>query len=64
MCIVGTIARATANSLSLIIFIVVGLAGGMYGRSVGGGVGTVIMAISCGFTDASFGRRVRQIEKK
>jgi len=48
MFIVGTIARATAGSLSsAILFIVVALGGGMFGKSVGGGIGTVIMAISC-----------------
>jgi hypothetical protein len=48
MFIVGTIARATAGTLSsAILFIVVALGGGMFGKSLGGGIGTVIMAISC-----------------
>jgi len=47
MFIVGTVARATAGSLSNILFIIVALSGGMYGKSVGGGIGTVVMAISC-----------------
>ena len=48
MFIVGTIARATAGTLSsAILFVVVALGGGMFGKSLGGGIGTVIMAISC-----------------
>jgi uncharacterized protein YjbI with pentapeptide repeats len=47
MFIVGTIARAVAGTLSNILFIIVALSGGMFGKSVGGGIGTVIMAISC-----------------
>lgn len=47
MFIVGTIARAAAGSLSNILFIAVALTGGMFGKNVGGGIGTVIMAISC-----------------
>ena len=47
MFIVGTVARATAGSLSNILFIIVALSGGMYGKSVGGGIGTVIMAVGC-----------------
>jgi hypothetical protein len=47
MFIVGTIARTAAGALSNILFIVVALSGGMFGKSVGGGIGTVVMAISC-----------------
>ena len=47
MFIVGTIARAAAGTVSNILFIVVALSGGMFGRSVGGGIGSVIMAIAC-----------------
>jgi uncharacterized protein YjbI with pentapeptide repeats len=47
MFIVGTVARATAGTLSNILFIIVALSGGMFGKSVGGGIGTVIMAIGC-----------------
>ena len=47
MFVVGTIARATAGTLSNILFVIVALTGGMFGKSVGGGIGTVIMAISC-----------------
>ena len=48
MFVVGTIARATAGTLSSgVLFLVVALGGGMFGKSVGGGIGTVIMAISC-----------------
>ena len=47
MFIVGTIARATANTLSAILFLVVAVAGSTFGKSIGGGVGAVIMALSC-----------------
>jgi hypothetical protein len=47
MFIVGTIARAVAGTLSNVLFLIVALSGGMFGKSVGGGIGTVIMAISC-----------------
>jgi len=49
MFVVGTIARAAAGTLSNIIFIIVALAGGMFGKSVGGGIGTVLMAVSCAY---------------
>jgi pentapeptide repeat protein len=48
MFVVGTVARAAAGTLSsTILFVVVALGGGMFGKSIGGGLGTVIMAISC-----------------
>ncbi|HET6993588.1 MAG TPA: pentapeptide repeat-containing protein [Chitinophagaceae bacterium] len=47
MFIIGTFARAAAGTLSNILFLVVALSGGMFGRSIGGGIGTVIMAIAC-----------------
>lgn len=47
MFMVGTIARAAAGTLSNILFLIVACSGGMFGRSVGGGIGTVIMAIAC-----------------
>jgi hypothetical protein len=47
MIVIGTIARAVAGSLSNILFLIVALSGGMFGRSVGGDVGTVVMAIAC-----------------
>jgi uncharacterized protein YjbI with pentapeptide repeats len=47
MFVVGTIARAAAGTLSDLLFIVVALSGAFFGRSVGGGIGTVIMAVSC-----------------
>jgi hypothetical protein len=47
MFIVGTVARAAAGSLSNVLFWVVALSGGMFGRNIGGGIGTVIMAIAC-----------------
>jgi len=48
MLIVGTIARTTAGTLSNLVFIVVALAGSMFSNSVGGGIGTMVLAISCG----------------
>ncbi len=47
MFVIGTVARAAAGSLSNILFLIVALSGGMIGRSVGGGIGTVVMAIAC-----------------
>ena len=47
MFVVGTIARATANTLSVILFLIVALSGGMFGKSIGGGVGSVVMALAC-----------------
>jgi uncharacterized protein YjbI with pentapeptide repeats len=47
MFVVGTISRAVAGVLSNVIFLVVALSGGMFGKSLGGGIGTVIMAIAC-----------------
>jgi hypothetical protein len=48
MFIVGTVARAAAGTLSsTILFIIVAMGGAMFGKSVGGGIGTVILAISC-----------------
>src|SRR6185295_17056715 len=47
MFIIGTVARAAAGSLSNILFLIVALSGGMFGRSVGGGIGTVVMAVAC-----------------
>lgn len=49
MFVVGTVARAVAGSLSSIIFLVVALSGGIFGRSVGGGVGTIVMALACAY---------------
>ena len=48
MFIIGTVARAAAGTLSTdIMFLIVALGGGMFGKTLGGGLGTVIMAISC-----------------
>jgi pentapeptide repeat protein len=47
MFVVGIIARTAAGAVSNILFVIVALSGGIFGRSVGGGIGTVIMAISC-----------------
>ena len=47
MFIIGTVARAAAGSLSNVLFLVVALSGGMFGKSVWGGIGTVVMALAC-----------------
>ncbi|KIC93033.1 hypothetical protein OI18_20020 [Flavihumibacter solisilvae] len=47
MFIVGTISRVAAGDLSNILFFIVALAGGMFAQSVGGGIGTLVMALSC-----------------
>ncbi len=44
---VGTIARTAAGNLSNILFIIVALSGGIFSKSLGGGIGTLVMAISC-----------------
>jgi hypothetical protein len=47
MFVVGTVARAAAGALSNVVFLVVALAGGMFGRNLGGGIGSVVLAIAC-----------------
>jgi len=47
MVYVGTISRAAAGSLSNILFTIVALAGGMFGKSIAGGIGPVIFAVFC-----------------
>lgn len=48
MFIVGTVSRAAAGSLSSnILFLLVAMGGAFFGRSLGGGLGTVVMAVSC-----------------
>ncbi len=48
MFVVGTVARTAAGSLSsTILFVLVALGGGMFGKSIGGGIGTVVMALAC-----------------
>ncbi|MFL5741949.1 MAG: pentapeptide repeat-containing protein [Flavisolibacter sp.] len=47
MFIVGTVARAAAASLSNILFIIVAVSGSVFGKSLGGEVGTLVMAIAC-----------------
>lgn len=44
---VGTIARTAAGSLSNILFVIVALSGGIFSKTLGGGIGTLVMAISC-----------------
>ena len=47
MFIVGTIARDIAGTLSNLLFLIVAIAGGIFSKSVGGGIGTTILAIAC-----------------
>jgi uncharacterized protein YjbI with pentapeptide repeats len=47
MFIVGTVARTAAGSLSNVLFIIVALVGGIFGKSVGGDIAAFIMAMSC-----------------
>jgi hypothetical protein len=47
MFIIGTVARTAAGSMSAIMFLVVAVFGTAVGRGLGGGIGTVLMAISC-----------------
>ena len=47
MFFVGIVARTAAGSLSNILFVLVALSGGIFSKSLGGGIGTAIMAISC-----------------
>ncbi len=47
MVYIGTISRAAAGSLSSILFVIVAIAGGMFGKSIAGGIGPVILAIFC-----------------
>ncbi len=48
MVFIGTIARSLAGVLSsTILFMLVAIGGSMFGTSVGGGIGTVVMAIGC-----------------
>jgi hypothetical protein len=49
MFITGTIARAMAGVLSNVLFFIVAISGILFGRSVGGGIGTLILALICGF---------------
>jgi hypothetical protein len=50
MFVVGTISRATAGTLaSGILFIIVAVGGGIFGRTVGGGIGTVVLALTCAY---------------
>jgi hypothetical protein len=47
MFVVGTVARAAAGTLSNILFVIVALFGTFFGRSMGGGIGTILMAVGC-----------------
>jgi hypothetical protein len=47
MFIVGTIARTAAGSLSIILFLLVAVAGSLFSESIGGGTGATIMAFAC-----------------
>ena len=47
MFVVGTVARAAAGNLSNILFVIVAMFGAFFGRSMGGGIGTIVVAVSC-----------------
>jgi uncharacterized protein YjbI with pentapeptide repeats len=47
MFIVGTIASSAAGNLSHILFLIVAVSGGTFGKSIGGGIAAVIMALAC-----------------
>lgn len=48
MVTIGTVSRALAGVLSSsVIFLIVAAGGSLFGKSLGGGIGTVIMAIAC-----------------
>jgi hypothetical protein len=48
MFVVGTVARAAVGSLSsTILFLIVAVGSSAFGKSVGGGIGTVVLALSC-----------------
>lgn len=50
MFVAGTISRAVAGTFaSGILFIIVAMAGAMFGKSLGGGYGTVVAALACAF---------------
>ena len=48
MFITGTIARAMAGVLSNVLFFIVAISGELFGKTVGGGIGTVLLALLCG----------------
>jgi hypothetical protein len=47
MLVVGTVARTAAGALSNIVFMVVAIAGSVFSNTLGGGIGTMILAVSC-----------------
>lgn len=47
MFITGTVARTIAGSLSNIYFFIVAFSGELFGKSVGGEIGTIVLAILC-----------------
>jgi len=50
MFVIGTVARAAIGTLgSNILFLTIAVGGSVFGRSVGGGIGTIVMAIACAF---------------
>jgi len=49
MFITGAVAQAMAGVLSNLLFVVVALSGILFGKSVGGGIGTIVLAIVCAF---------------
>jgi hypothetical protein len=47
MFITGTVARTIAGSLSNIYFLIVAISGELFSKSIGGGIGTIVLAILC-----------------
>ena len=47
MFITGTVARTIAGSLSNLYFLIVAFSGELFSKSIGGGIGTIILAILC-----------------
>jgi uncharacterized protein YjbI with pentapeptide repeats len=47
---IGTFARAVAGALSFdLLFVIVAVSGSLFGKTLGGGIGTIILAILCAF---------------
>ena len=46
MFIAGTVARAVAGTISNILFLIVAFSGGLFGKSVGGDISTVILSVA------------------
>ncbi|OQP40966.1 hypothetical protein A4H97_15290 [Niastella yeongjuensis] len=49
MFITGTIAQAMAGVLSNVLFFLVAISGEIFGKTIGGGIGTLVLALLCAF---------------